>query len=160
MDTRPAHPARPYVYVGIVFLITFLAVAAYFKELQLAISLYRHEGGETAFTSKPRTAHFVGTAINAPFSSTLFVIADSGNVGAVATIHRDGCFVLAAANPQATLSLYAPDYMRVLTQVGTGYFYVRLHVSPVKSGKPSSLTLTRISPWDFIRRAVECTSSP
>lgn len=160
MDTRPAHPARRYVYVGIVFLIGFLAVASYFKELQLAISLYRHEGGETAFTSKPLTAHFVGTAINAPFSSTLFVIADSGNVRTAATIHRDGCFVLLAAKPQATLSSYAPGYMNALTQVEAGYFYVRLHVSPANSGKPSSLTLTRISPWGFIRRAVECKSSP
>jgi hypothetical protein len=102
----------------------------------------------------------VGTAMNAPFSSRLFVMADSGSVRTATTIHRDGCFVLSAANPQATLSSYAPGYMRVLTQVGAGYFYVHLHVSPVNSAKPSSLTLTRISPWDFIRRAVECISSP
>lgn len=162
MDTRQAHPARRYVYVAVALLIVFLAVGAvYFRELELAFSLYRYEGGRTAFTSKPLGAHFVGMAVNAPLPSTLFVIADSGDVGNATAIHRNGCFVLSAAKPHATLSSYAPgdNNVGVLTTVEGGYFYVRLNVSPVKSGKPSSVTLTHITVWEFIRRTVECISS-
>jgi hypothetical protein len=160
MDIRQAPTTRRYIYVGIAFLIVLLAIAFHFREFQLAYYLYRHEGGRTAFTSKPLTAHLVGTAINAPLPSELFVTTDSTGVETATTVHRNGCFVLVAAKPQASFSSYAPGYMRVLTNVEPGYFSVQLKVSPVDSGKPGSVTLTRISAWDFIRRTVECTSSP
>jgi hypothetical protein len=148
------------VVVAAATLAVVLTIAINFRELRLAYILYRYEGGQAAFTSKPLSVHFVGAAINTPLPATLFVTADSGDVRTVAAVHRNGCFVLAAAKPQATVSLYAPGYTPVLTKVGDGYFYVRLQVSPADSGKPSSLTLTPISAWNFIRRTVECTSSP
>jgi hypothetical protein len=151
--------ARRYIYVGVVLLVVCLPVAINFRELRLACSLYRYEGGQAAFTGKPLSAYIVGTATNTLLPSTLFVTADSGGIRTVAVIHRNGCFVLSAAKPQATIGLHTRGYTPVLTRVGGGYFYVRLKVSPANYGKPS-LTLAPISAWNFIRRAVECTSSP
>lgn len=92
------------VVVAAATLAIVLTVAINFRELRLAYALYRYEGGQAAFTSKPLSVHFVGAAINTPLPATLFVIADSGDVRAVAAVHRNGCFVLSAAKPQATLS--------------------------------------------------------
>lgn len=160
MDTGQSNAARRNAYIGIVLLAIFLVAAAYIRQLQLAFHLYRHEGGRTAFTSTPLSAHFVGTVNNAPSRSGLFVMTESGGVETATAIHRNGCFVLSATKPQATLSTYAPGYTRALTNVNGGYFYARLRLSSVESGKPSSVTLTQISVWDFIRRTVKCTSSP
>jgi hypothetical protein len=136
-----------------------LTGAVYLKELQLAYFLYRYEGGLKAFSSNPLSAHFVGMATHAPPPSKLFMIADSGGVAIATAAHHNGCFVLAAAKTPATLSSDAPGFMRVLAQVDGGYSYVRLSLSPAASGKPSTVSVTRISVWDFIGRTVQCRSS-
>ena len=148
------------VVVAAATLAIVLTIGINFGELRLAYILYRYEGGRAAFTGKPLSVHFVGAAINTPRPATLFVTADSGDVRTMAAVHRNGCFVLSATKPQATVGLYAPGYTHVLTKVRGGYFYVRLQIPPANSGKPSSLTLTPISAWNFIRGAVACTSSP
>jgi hypothetical protein len=158
-QTRQNQQARRYVYVGVVLLVIFLPLVIYSRELRLAYSLYRYEGGQTAFTGKPLSAHFVGMVVNTPLPSTLFVTATSGDVRTAAAAHRNGCFVLSAPKPQATVSSYAPGYTPVVAKVEGGYFYVRLKASPVTSGNTGSLAVTPISAWTFIRRTVECTSS-
>jgi hypothetical protein len=52
----------------------------YSKEIALLLALYRYEGGAIAFTSRPRTPHYVGSVRGASLPHDFQVLADNGNM--------------------------------------------------------------------------------
>jgi hypothetical protein len=135
-------------------------VGIYSKEIALLLALYRYEGGAIAFTSGPRTPHFVGSVRGASLPRDFQVLADNGNMRIAAALYRNGCFSLEGSASRARFGIYAPGFKSIGAEVDAGYFSVLLTPSPLASSSSGEVSFTPISVWECVRKTVACTTSP